>query len=169
MDALINGLLDYSRIGRARNPEVAVAVETLLVRVIDSISPPEGILISVTTKMPWLQTDELHLIQVFQNLIGNAVNYHPGPQGNIEISSRDQGDFWEFAVRDDGLGIEPRHHERIFQMFQSLQTNQDVDSTGIGLALVRKIVEEHDGKVWVESQGVHGQGSIFRFTWPKTK
>ncbi len=169
MDALINGLLDYSRVGRVRNPEIVVDVNTLLVRVIDTASPPEGIRINVTTKMPRLQTDELHLTQVFQNLISNAVNHHPGPQGKVEISGRDQGDFWEFTVRDDGLGIEPRHHERIFQMFQSLQTNQDVESTGIGLALVRKIVEEHGGKVWVESQGVPGQGSIFRFTWPKTK
>ncbi len=169
MDALINGLLDYSRVGRVRNPEIAVDVDTLLVRVIDTISPPEGIQISVSTKMPRLQTDELYLTQVFQNLIGNAVDHHPGPQGNVDVSCRDEGDFWEFAVRDDGLGIEPRHHERIFQMFQSLQVSQDVESTGIGLALVRKIVEEHGGKVWVESQGVPGQGSIFRFTWPKTK
>ena len=168
MDALINGLLDYSRVGRVRNPEIAVDVDTLLVRVIDTISPSEKIQICVTTKMPRLKTDELHLIQVFQNLISNAVSHHPGRQGIIEISSRDEGDFWEFAVHDDGAGIEARHHERIFQMFQSLQTNKDVDSTGIGLALVRKIVEEHGGSVWVESQGLPGQGSIFRFTWPKT-
>ena len=168
MDALINGLLDYSRVGRVRNPEIAVDVDTLLVRVIDTISPSEKIQICVTTKMPRLKTDELHLIQVFQNLISNAVSHHPGRQGIIEISSRDEGDFWEFAVHDDGAGIEARHHERIFQMFQSLQTNKDVDSTGIGLALVRKIVEEHGCSVWVESQGLPGQGSIFRFTWPKT-
>ena len=169
MDALINGLLDYSRVGRVRNPKVVTDVDTLLLRIIDIISPPEEIQINVTTKMPRLKTDELHLFQVFQNLISNAVDHHPGPQASIQISCRDEGDFWEFALRDDGAGIEARHHERIFEIFQSLQINKDVNSTGIGLALVRKIVEEHGGRVWVESKGIPGQGSIFRFTWPNTK
>ncbi len=169
MNALINGLLEYSRVGREHDTEIPVDVDTLLVNIIDSISPPESIQIIVTSKMPRLQSGALHLTQVFQNLISNSVNYHPGPQGNIEISCRDDGNYWEFAVRDDGVGIEPRHHERIFQMFQSLQISKDVNSTGIGLALVRKIVAEHGGKAWVESQGIPGQGSIFRFTWPKIK
>ena len=168
MDALINGLLDYSRIGRIRNLDVPVDVNRLLVRVVDSISPPEWMQINVAPGMPKLQTDELHLNQVFQNLIGNAVNHHPGPEGLIEISCQEEGGFWKFVIRDDGAGIVPRHHVRIFQIFQSLQRNADVDSTGIGLALVRKIVEEHGGEVGVESEGIPGQGAAFYFTWPKS-
>ncbi|MBS1251655.1 MAG: Phytochrome-like protein cph1 [Anaerolineales bacterium] len=167
MDALIDGLLEYSRVGRVRAPVVPVDVGALLVRVIDSVNPPDHIHVTVVPPMPALQTDELRLSQVFQNLIGNAVKYHPGPQGRVEVGCRDAGAVWEFSVSDDGLGIEPRHHERIFQMFQSLHSHSDVDSTGIGLALVKKIVEGRGGRIWVESDGEVGRGATFRFTWPK--
>jgi signal transduction histidine kinase len=142
-------------------------VNTLLIQVIDSLESPENIQINVITKMPELMTNDLDLKRVFQNLISNSVIHHPGPQGIIEISCREDGNYWEFSIRDDGAGIEPRHHERIFQLFQRLQTSKDVESTGIGLALVRKIISEVGGNVWVESQGTPGQGSKFCFTWPK--
>jgi len=167
MDALIDGLLEYSRVGRIRNPVISVDVGALLVRLIGTVNPPDHIHVAVIPPMPTLQTDELRLSQVFQNLIDNAVKYHPGPQGRVEVACRDADAFWEFSVSDDGLGIEPRYHERIFQMFQSLHPRSDVESTGIGLALVKKIVEERGGKIWVESDGVPGHGSTFRFTWPK--
>jgi signal transduction histidine kinase len=169
MDALINGLLDYSRIGRVRSPELTIDVNNELKNVIDSISTPEEIQIKVISKMPRLKTIGIHLTQVFQNLISNAVIHHPGPKGNIEISGSEVGNYWEFAIRDDGMGIEPQYQETIFEMFHTLQTNTDIESTGIGLALVRKIVDEHGGSVWVESDGIPGQGSTFHFTWPNQK
>jgi signal transduction histidine kinase len=167
MDALIDGLLEYSRVGRVRSPTVPVDVGVLLVKVIDAVHPPDGIHVTVPPPMPTLKTDELRLSRVFQNLIENAVRYHPGPQGSVEVACRDAGARWEFSVSDDGTGIEPRHHERIFQIFQSLHPQDDAESTGIGLALVKKIVEEHGGRVWVESDGMPGQGATFRFTWLK--
>jgi signal transduction histidine kinase len=167
MDALINGLLEYSRVGRVSNPVVRVDVGVLLMRVIDALNPPDHVHVTVTPPMPTLQADELRLSQVFQNLIENAVKYHPGPQGKVEVACRDADTHWEFSVSDDGMGIEPRYHERIFQIFQSLHPQTDAESTGIGLALVKKIVEEQGGRIWVESEGVPGQGAAFRFTWPK--
>ncbi|MFQ5944022.1 MAG: ATP-binding protein [Anaerolineales bacterium] len=168
MHALIDGLLEYSRIGRFYGPDVRVDIDVLLLRVIDILDPPEHIRIEVDSDMPSVAADELRLSQVFQNLIENAVKYHPGPSGKVKISWVDSDTHWEFSVKDDGEGIEPRYHERIFQIFHSLQSNADAASTGIGLALVRKIVEDRGGRVWVVSKGVPGEGSTFRFTWPKT-
>lgn len=166
MDALINGLLEYSRVGRVRTPVIDIDMESLLVRVIDTVNPPDQIRVHVTTPMPTCRADELRLSQVFQNLIDNAVKFHPGPQGKVEVTCRDAGDNWEFSVSDDGLGIEPRYHKRIFQIFQSLHPRDDAESTGIGLALVKKIVEDQGGNVWVVSDKP-GQGATFKFTWPK--
>ncbi len=167
MDALINGLLEYARVGKTKNPAVMTRVEELVMRVIDFLNPPDNITITVESSLPAIMVDELRFSQVFQNLIANAVAYHPGPEGEIHVGCKDAGDFWEFFVSDNGDGIEPRYHERIFAIFQSLQTRDDIDSTGVGLALVKKIVEENDGAVRVESDGIQGRGATFRFTWPK--
>ena len=167
MDALINGLLEYSRVGKVKNPEVMTRVDELVIWVIDILDPPDNITITVESPLPVIMVDELRLSQVFQNLLSNAISYHPGPDGEIIVGCKDAGDLWEFFVSDDGDGIEPRYHDRIFAMFQSLQTRDDIDSTGVGLALVKKIVEDHDGDVRVESDGVQGKGATFRFTWPK--
>ena len=167
MDELIKGLLEYSRVGRVKNPEIDVDVDILLSNVIEILMPPENIKVVVNQSMPTLHTDEIRLSQVFQNLIDNAVKFHPGPQGQIEITYSDSDPLWKFSIQDDGFGIEPKYHKRIFQIFQSLHPRGDADSTGIGLALVKRIVEEHGGEVWVESEGIPGQGSTFWFTWPK--
>ena len=173
MDGLIVGLLEYSRIGRTGNEDISVDVGALLAQVVDTVAPPDHISVTVHLPMPTLRADPLRLTQVFQNLIENAVKYHPGPQGKVEVTCRDAadterpGDNWEFSVSDGGLGIDPRHHERIFEMFQSLHARDGTESTGIGLALVQKIVEDRGGEVWVESQGTRGKGTTFRFTWPK--
>jgi signal transduction histidine kinase len=167
MDALINGLLEYSRVGRIQLPNKRVEIAQLISQVIDMLGPPGYIHITVIPPMPTLYANEMRLAQVFQNLLDNAIKYHPGPTGQVEVSCQDGGHSWEFAVRDDGTGIEPRHHERIFQIFQSLQVRDNIQSTGIGLSLVKKIVEEQGGQVWVESEGMPGRGATFRFTWPK--
>jgi PAS domain S-box-containing protein len=167
MGSLIDGLLEYSRVGRIRNPVVWVDVGRILRRVVDSINPPASMTITVPSGMPSVWADELRLTQVFQNLLENAVKYHPGPVGHVTVTCREEAEWWEFAVSDDGVGILPRHHERIFQIFQSLHARDEIESTGIGLALVKKIVEEQGGKVAVESAGVPGQGATFRFTWLK--
>jgi PAS domain S-box-containing protein len=165
LEALINGLLEYSRIGRIEKAIETVDVDDLLLEVIDSLDPPLGFRIEIETPMPTLKTKPLLLSQVFSNLIGNAIKYHPRLDGWIKISCCDRGQYYEFSVTDDGRGIDPQHHEKVFQIFQTLQPRDKVESTGIGLAIVKKIVETEGGKISLESQ--LGKGSTFRFTWRK--
>jgi signal transduction histidine kinase len=107
----------------------------------------------------------VRLRQLFQNLIGNAIKYGDKPQVEIHVCWADSNSLWEFSVADNGPGIEARHFERIFNIFTTLAPKDKTDSTGVGLALVKRIVERAGGRVWVESR--FGQGSTFRFTWPK--
>ena len=166
MDALINGLLEYSRVGRLKGPTTRTNVAGLITEILQSLQIPEGFKITVSPEMPVLQTDALLLGRIFQNLIDNAIKYHPQPSGKIEISCKELDNFWEFSISDDGHGIEPRHQKLIFQLFQTLQTGTS-KSTGIGLALVKKIIEDKGGEIRVESDGIPGKGTAFIFTWPK--
>lgn len=167
MDALINGLLDFARAGQAKSEPIRVNIERLVETVVADLGPMEGMTVETVTSLPVVFGDEIRLRQVFQNLIGNAVNHHPGPTGSVEISCAGSGDMWEFSVRDDGDGIDPRHHERIFMIFERLRTPHEADSTGVGLAVTKKIVENAGGTIRVESDGVSGAGATFHFTWPK--
>ena len=165
MDGLIQGLLEYSRVGRNNIPAKIVNVGDLIQDAINSLSPPPEFEIVVADDLPTLKTEALLLQQVFSNLISNAIKYHPQKKGRIVISAIDRGEFYEFSVTDDGLGIEPQYHERIFTIFQTLQARDTFESTGIGLSIVKKIVEGQGGKIWVESQ--LGEGATFHFTWSK--
>ncbi len=165
MEALIDGLLAYSRAGRSAVQPEAVSVEALLAEVVDSLDPPAGMRIE-GGDLPTLVTDRLRLSQVLANLVGNAIKYHHDPHhGRVEVSAEDLGDRFRFTVADDGSGIDPRFHERIFQIFQTLQPRDSLESTGIGLALVKKIVEELGGEIELDS--APGEGARFQFTWPK--
>jgi len=165
MDALIDGVLRYSRIGRIHEAAVAVDLNELLHEVIDSLAPPAHITVTVTPGLPSIRAEKTAIQQVLQNLIANAIRYLDKPQGRIEIDCADQGESWRFSVADNGPGIEARHFERIFQLFQTLNPRDRVESTGVGLAIVKKIVEQCGGQVWVES--TPGQGSTFFFTLSK--
>jgi PAS domain S-box-containing protein len=165
MEALIDGLLQYSRIGRVDRQAETVAVYDLLQDVVDSLAPPPTFTIAIPPDLPVLKTDRLRLEQVFANLIGNAIKYHDRPDGRIEITASDRGSYYEFTVADDGPGIDPAYHERIFGIFQTLEARDKVESTGIGLSLVKKIVESKGGTIQLTSQP--GQGATFRFTWLK--
>ena len=165
MDGLIQGLLEYSRVGRKNTSVQTVNVGDLVNEAIYLLSPPPGFEIIVASNMPTLKTEALLLRQIFSNLIGNAIKYHPQQKGKITISVKEQDRFYEFAVSDDGLGIDPQYHDRIFTIFQTLQARDTIESTGIGLSIVKKIVEGQGGKIWVESQ--LGEGATFYFTWRK--
>jgi signal transduction histidine kinase len=169
MNALIDGLLEYSRVGRVTQPELKVQVEDVVSRVLEVLPPRQGIQVKVAHPLPAVYADPMRLAQVFQNLIGNAIQHHPEPEGTVEISCREREDAWEFSIRDDGTGIDPRYHERIFGIFQVLERRPGTESTGIGLALVKKIIEDRGGEIWVESAGIPGEGTTFRFTWHKKK
>jgi PAS domain S-box-containing protein len=165
MDALINALLDYSRIGRIQTPVETVNVGELLSDVLDSLAPSSSFVIDIQPEMPVLRTKRLLLRQVFSNLIGNAIKHHDRENGRIAISYFDEGKFYEFAVSDDGYGIAPQYHDRIFTIFQTLEARDTKEGTGIGLSIVKKIVETEGGTVYVESQ--EGKGATFYFTWLK--
>jgi signal transduction histidine kinase len=165
MTALIDGLLQYSRVGRLPSDVEWVSIETLLAEIIDSLAPPPQFAVEIAAGMPTFRTERLALQQVFANLLGNAFKHHHRADGRVQISSQDQGDSYEFAVSDDGPGIEPQFHEKVFGIFQTLEARDKTESTGIGLSLVKKIVEGKGGSIILDSQP--GQGATFRFTWPK--
>ncbi len=165
MNALVEGLLAYSRIGRTAGSVEDVETAELVRDTIDSLSPRKGYKIKVKTGMPRLFTDRLHLGQVFANLIGNAINHHDHKKGVIRVSGEDLGDRCQFTVLDDGPGIPSEYQDKVFMMFQTLQVSDFGGDTGIGLALVKKLVEEHDGSISLKSGP--GRGSRFTFTWAK--
>lgn len=165
MNDLINGVLEYSRAGRQEVPLEWVNVHQLVAEIVDSIGVPSGVSLVITPPMPALLARRLLLNQVLMNLISNAVKYHDRPDGHIQIGARDMGQHYEFWVQDDGPGIPAEHHDRIFEIFQTLKPQSNQNSTGIGLSIVKKIVEAEGGMITLESQA--GEGSTFRFTWLK--
>lgn len=165
MDGLIQGLLEYSRVGRKNTPIETIDVADLVNEAIDSLSPPPEFKFVVPSDLPTLTTAALLLQQVFVNLIDNAIKYHPQNSGKISISVQEEEQFYRFGVTDDGLGIAPQYHDRIFTIFQTLQARDTIESTGIGLSIVKKIVESQGGKIWVKSQ--LEEGATFYFTWHK--
>jgi len=168
LEGLINGILQYSRVGRVDMETEMVDTTLLLAEVLDGLAPPPGLHIDVTLDMPCLVTAPLPLSQVFGNLLSNAIKYHDHPEnGHIAVSARKlDGDSYEFSVTDDGPGIAPEFHDKVFGIFQTLNARDDVESTGVGLTVVQKIVEQLGGEVHLES--AVGEGSTFRFTVPKT-
>jgi signal transduction histidine kinase len=165
MDALLDDLLAYSRAGRVRHPLEWVDMAGLVHDVVDLLAPPPGLVVHVDAGMPSLLAERVPLETVFRNLIGNAIKHHHDPaRGNITISARRLGAWTEFRVADDGPGIDPAFHERIFAMFQTLRPRDQVEGSGIGLTLVKKLVEMRGGKVTLESSP--GHGATFCFTWP---
>ena len=168
MESLINGLLEYSHVGRTQGKTERVDVGPLLADVIDWIGPPANIKIEIAPGMPVFITDKLRLQQVFTNLIENAIKHHgPTSNGQIAVASSEVDLFYRFSVTDDGQGIDPRYHERIFGIFQTLLPRDRMDGAGIGLSLVKKIVSSKGGEISVES--APGQGATFQFTWPKAE
>jgi PAS domain S-box-containing protein len=165
MEALINGLLEYSRVGRLQSNLETFNVETLLTEIIDSLAPPTTFSIAVQPGMPTLTTERLPLEQVFTNLIGNAIKHHDRPDGQVAISCQDQGNAYEFAVADDGSGIAPEYHDKVFGIFETLKPRDQVENTGVGLAIVKKIITDKGGTIRIESHG--GRGTTFYFTWPQ--
>lgn len=165
MDALIDGILQYSRVGHAHEGRTDVDLDALLHEVIDSLAPPTHIQIEIDTPLPTVHVERTRIQQVFQNLISNAIKYIDKPQGEVHVGCISEKKTWKFYVRDNGPGIEQRHFERIFQLFQTLMPRDRVESTGVGLALVKKIIELHSGSVWLESKV--GEGSTFFFTLPR--
>lgn len=165
MEALIDGLLQYSRAGRVRNKIESVDVRQLLTEVIEMLGPPPEATLAIASGMPAFTTERVPLQQVFLNLLGNALKHSGRPDTRVQVGVRDADDFYEFSVADNGPGIAPQFHERVWEVFQTLQPRDKVEGAGLGLALVKKNVEGRDGRVWIESDGT--AGTTFHFLWPK--
>jgi len=165
MESLIDGILQYSRAGRMRARPERVDVDALVKDVIELIAPPVRVQINVMPGVPPIDTERVPLQQVFINLIGNAIKHAGAEKPRIDVTWAAQDAWLEFAVADNGQGIAPQYHDRIFAIFQTLEARDRVEGTGIGLSVVKKIVEAQGGRVWVESEV--GKGATFRFLWPK--
>jgi PAS domain S-box-containing protein len=165
LDLLLSDLLEYSRAGRVHGVIMEVDTANLVADMAAVLSPAAGFQISSHGDMPKLRTARTPLEQVLRNLIDNAVKHHDGEGGTVKVSCRDADEFYEFAVTDDGPGIAPEFHDQIFKLFETLKPRDEVEGSGMGLSVIRKIVESYGGKVTVESPG--DRGTTFRFTWPK--
>jgi signal transduction histidine kinase len=167
MEGLITGILALARVGRVAEANEPVFVRQLLREITDTLGMPDGLQLELPFFLPTIVTNRTQLHQVFSNLISNAIKYHDHPStGHIHIGCDDvSGDFYRFSVQDDGPGIAAEYHERIFIIFQTLVERDALESTGVGLAIVKKIVERQGGRIWIESS--EGQGATFFFTWPK--
>jgi NO-binding membrane sensor protein with MHYT domain/signal transduction histidine kinase len=169
MQALIQDLLSFSRVttkGRSLQfIDAKAACDSACVNLQRSIEKSAAV-VSVAP-LPSVLADAGQLTQLFQNLIGNAIKYRNDREPKIHVAAKPTGATWTFSVQDNGIGIDPQYWDRIFQMFQRLHTREEYSGTGIGLAICRKIVERHGGKIWVESQ--LGHGSTFLFTIPQTE
>lgn len=162
MQRLLNDILDYSRIKKEKKAAEKLEVNNLVQEIIDLIDLPEGFSVSIDKDLPTVNTERAALSLVFQNLIENGIKHHDKSTGTIEVSGEVSGRFAEFSVSDDGPGIDPSFQVKVFEMFRSLSANKA--SSGMGLSFVKKMVETHGGRIWVDSEG--GNGSAFKFIWP---
>lgn len=166
MRNMIEGILRYARIGKTTDRKERLDLNFVVANVIDLLEPPTNIKIVVAGSLPIILFSRVQMEQVFQNLIGNALTCLNGRQdGMIEVACRSENGEWHFSVKDNGPGIAREFHESIFQIFQTLPKEQQTESTGIGLTIVKKIVDLNGGRIWVESE--LGQGSTFHFSLPK--
>jgi PAS domain S-box-containing protein len=165
MEDLINGLLEYARANHKKGEKSIVNINEFIHDIIEFCSVPPNCSIAIPSRLPVLFGDKIKFQQIFSNLIVNAIKYNDKPEINIIISAEEKDKEWLLSVRDNGPGIDTRFHEKVFVIFQTLNPRDTVESTGVGLAIVKKIIEEEGGTIWIESEP--GKGADFRFTWPK--
>jgi signal transduction histidine kinase len=162
---LLKGILEYARIGKeSRNKELVDTAE-LLNEICEYVPKREGVDLKIQPRMPIIFTERIPLFQVFANLISNAFKYHDKADGYVKVYHRSFEAHYKFFVEDNGPGIDRNYHEKIFQIFQTLQARDSFESTGVGLSIVKKILADRDLKIELISE--LGKGSVFSFTWPK--
>jgi light-regulated signal transduction histidine kinase (bacteriophytochrome) len=168
MKYLIDDLLTLSRVGHVKESVELVSCGDVVMEILHDIQftlRAKNVAVNVEPNMPQVRYNRTQLGMVFRNLISNAMKFNDKPQPTIDISIRDEGGQYVLSVRDNGIGIDERYYDRIFMIFQRLQRKEDYEGTGAGLTIVKKIVESHHGRIWVDS--VVGEGTTFSFTIPK--
>jgi len=165
MESLINGILEYSRADRVKSPNVMVDVKALINEIFELIVQDSNVTIELPENLPVINTERMKLQQVFLNLISNSIKYNDKESAIIKIACVEEEESFTFSVEDNGPGIEERYHEKVFIIFQTLQARDTFESTGVGLAIVKKIIDETGGEIWIESElGIYTR---FLFRWPK--
>jgi light-regulated signal transduction histidine kinase (bacteriophytochrome) len=167
MQRLINDLLDFSRVGTRGMPMKTIDCNAVLEESLRNLAAmiDESQAIITHEVLPSVHADTSQLMLVFQNLISNAIKFRGEGLPNVHVSAREQGPEWIFSVKDNGIGIDPKYADKIFLIFQRLHTRQEYPGTGMGLAICKRIIERHGGRIWFES--APGTGSTFFFTIPK--
>jgi signal transduction histidine kinase len=165
MEDLINGVLAYSKVGRTEIKNEKIDLIESLKHICETIIPKKGFKYKIDEKMPTFMGPKILIEQVFSNLISNAVKYNNKGVGEIEIIYGNIPGFHKFSIKDNGPGVPKEYQEKIFQIFQTIEARDVKESTGIGLSIVQKIIEEQGGEIWIES--VENEGSSFVFTLPK--
>jgi signal transduction histidine kinase len=165
LEALIDGILRYARAGRTPERPERFDAGKLIAETVELLAPPAAVVVTVGPGMPSLFAERVLLQQVFLNLIGNALKHARLADLRVEVRCESVDPFWQFSIADNGLGIAPEHHERIWGIFQRLEAPGKGEGSGIGLSVVKKIVAARGGRAWVESAS--GRGATFHFLWPK--
>jgi len=163
---LLDDLLAYSRAGRKPGEITDVDTKLLAEDLFGLLSPPASMRLEADDGLPVIHAHQAPLEQVLRNLINNAIKHHPTKQGSVTVYAQDKGDEVLFAVEDDGAGIPVEFTEKVFQMFQTLKPRDEVEGSGMGLAIVKRIVEWQGGRIWFHG-GPAGAGTVFKFTWKK--
>lgn len=166
MESLIDGIMQYTNTPHAEQTLEKVDVSQILNKIVNLMEHPPAFQIVVHPNMPTITTERVKLEQVLGHLINNAIKFHTRVNGHVEIDCHEFPNAYEFVVQDDGPGIAPEYHDKVFVLFQRLHTRDKIEGSGVGLALVKKIVENQGGQISLES--AEGQGALFRFTWPKS-
>jgi signal transduction histidine kinase len=166
MSRLLNAMIQYSELSLIGRKHESLDLNLLVSKVISEIDPPENIEVTIENELPVVTGVRKFMEELFGNLISNAIRYMDKPQGYIKISCSEEDCRWQFRVSDNGPGIEEKYYEKVFKIFQMLSLRDETENIGIGLSVVKKIVELYDGKVWIESQV--GHECTFLFTFPKS-
>jgi signal transduction histidine kinase len=165
MHNLVEAIHQYASVGYEES-KVAVDLNALVHEAVNRLAPPENVEIKMEGRLPLVQYDRDRLSQVFANLLSNAIKYIDKPQGRISIRCEEETVCWKFSVTDNGPGIEKKYHQKVFEIFQTLSTKDESESTGMGLSIVKKIVESYGGEIWIDS--TPGESTTFFFTLPKS-
>ena len=167
MERLLDDILQFSRAGRMTHPPESIDLESLVAEVIQTVAPPPGFEVRIEGPLPTIHSPRSPLEQVFLNLLSNAIKHHDRDHGEVVVSVKESPMLVEMVVKDDGPGIPPELREKAFQMFETLKPRDHVEGSGIGLAVVRKLIQSMGGRIWIESEP--DRGTAFHFTWPKGK